>query len=387
MTSIAIAAITILSSVTLHAQVTATIHGHVQNAAGVPVTGGEVKLSTEREAPSKDRKYQYTFPVDKNGNYNGPNIAIISGKPYLAIYFNDDKQIDYVDNLELRAGDNRTVDFDMTRKEFIDHMSAEDKRVLEEYKKKNAEIVANNAKVGNLNNQLKQAREDIKAGNHDAAFATMSQATAAKPDEAVLWVELGNAQLGQGDTAGNALKKEGKSPQSDPAVLQKYNDAAASFKKAIELNAASKKPTPDITYAANVQLGQAQVRLGNVKESIDAFDHAAVAQPANAAAAYYNEAAIFYNNGKMEDAAAAADKATAADPAKAEAYYIKGQAVIGKSTVDPKSQKIIPPPGCLEAYEKYLELAPTGPHAADVKQIIAAFDEKIVSNYKSSKKK
>ena len=37
------------------------------------------------------------------------------------------------------------------------------------------------------------------------------------------------------------------------------------------------------------------------------------------------------------DAAAAADKAIAADPKRADAYYIKGQALIPKATVDAKT--------------------------------------------------
>ena len=367
----------------LRAQGIASIHGHAQNAAGFPVTG-EVKLTTDRTAPEKERKYQYTGAVDKNGDYK---ITGIKPGLYLAILFVDVKQVDFADEIKLDANVDKAVNFDMTRKEYIEKMTPEEKKAVEDFKKKNAEVMATNAKVGNLNNLLKQARDDIKAGNPDAAFTAMSQATAAKPDESVLWVELGNSQLGQADGLAANLKKEGKSSMSDATVVQKYNDAVASFKKAIELNAASKKPSTDISYAANVQMGQAEARLGNVKDSIDAFDRAATILPNNAGAAYYNEAAIFYNNGKMDDAAAAADKAIASDPTKAEAYYIKGQAVIGKSTVDPKTQKIVPPPGCLEAYEKYLELTPNGPHAADVKQIIAAFDEKIVSNYKSGKKK
>ena len=81
--------------------------------------------------------------------------------------------------------------------------------------------------------------------------------------------------------------------------------------------------------------------------------------------------------------AAAADKAIAADPTKADAYYIKGQALIPKATVDPKTQKIIAPPGCVEAYQKYLELAPKGPHAEEVKEILAGIGEQMKSTYKA----
>ncbi len=66
-------------------------------------------------------------------------------------------------------------------------------------------------------------------------------------------------------------------------------------------------------------------------------------------------------------------------------YYLKGQALVAKATVDPKTQRIVLPPGCGEAYQKYLELAPTGPYAADVKGILDQAGQKIDSSYKAPK--
>ena len=36
---------------------------------------GEVKLTTDRTSDAKSRKYQYTFPIDQNGDYKGTGIA------------------------------------------------------------------------------------------------------------------------------------------------------------------------------------------------------------------------------------------------------------------------------------------------------------------------
>jgi tetratricopeptide (TPR) repeat protein len=282
-------------------------------------------------------------------------------------------------------GDDKVVNFDMSRQEYLSKMSPEDRKALEEYKKKNAEVVASNAKIQNLNALLTQARADTKSGNYDAAIAAMQQATAAKPDEGILWVTLGDAQLGSADAAAKAAKAAGTSP-TDPAIVQKYNDAAASYKKGVDLNAASKKPSPETAAAAYNQLGQAYGRMGNAKDSADAYEQAAKAMPANASMYYFNEAATLYNAGKLPEAEAAADKAIAADPKKAEAYYIKGQALITQATVDPKTQKIVAPPGCVDAYQKYLELAPDGPHAADVKGILEGIGEQVKTTYKAPKK-
>ncbi len=360
----------------------ASIHGHVINPAGIAVNKGEVRLSTDRTSESKDRKYQYKFPIDQNGDYKGTGIA--SGN-YVVFVFQDDKSLDFNDSVVFSNGDDKLVNFDMSRAEYLAKMSPEDKKALEEYKKKNAEIVAGNAKIQNLNALLAQARADTKAGNYDSAIAAMQQATTSKPDESILWITLGDAQLGSADAAAKAAKAAGTSP-TDAAITQKYNDAIVSYKKGTDLNAASKKPSPELAAAAYNQLGQANGKLGNAKESADSYELAAKALPANAAMYYFNEAATLYNAGKLPEAEAAADKAIAADPKKADAYYIKGQALIPQATVDPKTQKIVAPPGCVEAYQTYLELAPDGSHAADVKGILMGIGAQVKSSFKAGKK-
>ena len=365
-----------MSPVSLLAQATASLHGHVQNAAGQPVIKGDVKLTTDKTSEPAKRKYQYDFPLDASGNYTGTGIA--PGN-YVAIVFQDDKSLDFIDSLEVKANDNKTVDFDMTRPEYISKMTPEEKKALEEFKKKNADAVAGNAKIANLNASLQQARADTKAGNFDAAISSMQNATQQKPDEAILWVALGDAQLGKGDAASKVSK-------SDPAAMQSYKDAVDSYKKAIDANAASKKPSAETAAAAENQEGQALAKSGDAKDASEAYDAAAKTDPTKAGMYLFNEAATLYNAGKTDDAAVAADKAIAADPKRADAYYIKGQSLIPKASVDPKTQKITAPPGCVEAYQKYLELAPDGPRAEEVKAILTGIGVQVKSSYKAGKK-
>ncbi len=360
----------------------ASIHGHVNNPAGQPMSKGEVRLSTDRTSDAKDRKYQFTFPLDQNGDYKGTGIPPAN---YVAFVFQDDKSLDFIESVVFGAGEDKLVNFDMSRAEYINKMTPDERKQLEEYKKKNAEIVANNAKIQNLNGLLTQARADNKAGNFDAAITAMQQATAAKPDEGILWITLGDAQLGSADAAAKAAKAAG-TPTTDAAITQKYTDAITSYKKGIDLNSASKKPSPEVAAAAYNQLGQAQAKSGNAKDASDSYEAAAKALPANAGMYYFNESVVLYNAGKLPEAGAAADKAIAADPKKADAYYIKGQALIPQATVDPKTQKIVAPPGCVEAYQEYLELAPDGPHAADVKGILEGIGAQVKSTFKAGKK-
>jgi tetratricopeptide (TPR) repeat protein len=364
-----------------HAQAQASVHGHVNNAIGQAVTKGDVKLTTDRTSEPKGRKYQYTFPIDQNGDFKGSGIAPAT---YLAVVFVDDKTVDFQD-VTLAAGDDKVVNFDMTRKEYIDKMTPEERKNLEEFKKKNEAAVKANEKITNLNKELVQARADTKAGNYDAAITGMQNATTAKPDEPILWIALGDAQLGAANAAATAAKKAG-TPANTPDIEKKFTDAATSYKKGIDLNAASKKPNPQTAAAAYNQLGQALSKGGDSAGAANAYDQAAKADPTHAGMYYFNEAATFYNSGKLDEAGAAADKAIAADPNRADAYYIKGQALIPKATVDPKTQKIVAPPGCVEAYQKYLELAPNGPHAADIEGILTGIGAKVKSSYKAGKK-
>ena len=59
---------------------------------------------------------------------------------------------------------------------------------------------------------------------------------------------------------------------------------------------------------------------------------------------YQNEAIVMSRTGNTDATVAAADKSIAADPNKPLAYYLKGQALVGKSTVD-KAGKDRHPPG------------------------------------------
>ncbi|HTH52767.1 MAG TPA: tetratricopeptide repeat protein [Edaphobacter sp.] len=364
----------------------ASIHGHVNNPVGAPITQGQVRLTQDRSADEKSRKYPYSFDIDASGNFKGTGIA---PGAYLVIVFVDNKSVDFVDNVNFAAGEDHLVNFDMSRQEYIDKMTPEEKKQLEEFKKKNTEAMAANTKIANLNKLLTQARADTKAGNFDPAISAMQQATQQKPDEAILWVALGDAQLGSADAAAKAAKASGK--PVDQAITAKYTEAAASYKKGVDANTASKKPNPETAAAAYNQMGQALAKGGDGKGASDAYEEAAKAQPANAGMYFYNEAATLYNAGKLEDAATAADKAIAADPKRADAYYIKGQALIPKASVDPKTQKIVAPPGCIEAYQQFIELAADNPaeqpRVEEVKGILSGIGAEVKSSYKAGKKK
>ena len=366
---------------TANAPAGSSIHGKVINAAGYPVTEGDVKL-TQDTGKNTDFRYKFTFPIQPDGTYKGTGIP--EGE-WTIVAFTGGKSVDFQLNVNLKAFEDKVVDFDMTRKDYIDKMTPEEKAAIEEYKKKIASTMAANAKIQNLNALLNQARADNKSGNYAAAMKSMTDATAAKPEEPVLGVTLGDAQLGSADAAARAARVAGTNSQS-PDIMGQYSAAEASYQKALDLNTASKKPNPDLAAAAYNQLGQCYGKTGKTKEAGDAYEQAAKTAPAGAAMYFYNEAATLFNAGDTDAAVAAADKSIALDPKRSEAYYIKGQSLVTKASVDPKTNKIVAPPGCIEAYQKYLELDPQGKHAKDVEEILTGFGQKIQSSYKAGKK-
>ena len=110
---------------------------------------------------------------------------------------------------------------------------------------------------------------------------------------------------------------------------------------------------------------------------------AAQADPTNAGTYYYNEGAVFTNTGKIDEAVAAFDKAIELDPKRADAYYWKGVDLIGKATM--KDNKMVAPAGTAEAFNKYLELQPSGKYADAAKQMLASIGSSVDTSYKSSK--
>lgn len=338
---------------------TAKIHGHNQDPVGANMPESVVKLTRDPEA----KEVKYSFTADSNGDYKGEGI--VPGTYFVTLFDKSGKSVDQFQNVKFAAGVDVLQDFDLGRPEYVSKLTSEQKKAVEEMRKKNAETNKENAQIKNLNATLKQARDDNKAKNYPEAETLMKQATAAKPDASVLWLELGIALAGQ----------------------KKYDEAQVALTKAVDLDTASKKPNPEVQAAANNALGDVYANTGKLPEAVAAYDAAAKALPAQAGMYYSNEAIVLDRTGHPDETAAAADKAIAADPTRAISYYLKGKALVGKSTIDPKTQKLIAPPGCVEAYQKYLDLAPTGPFAPEVKSILAEMSTQVKSTYKAPAKK
>jgi tetratricopeptide (TPR) repeat protein len=366
------------------------IHGHVINPTGAPEKAGTITLvGVDRlasgpgmSATTSDRG---VFQVDANGSYSGEVKPGIYKLVFRTPGMSADKEADHIDNVQVVAGKDTLQDDDMSRKEYIDALPADVRKNLEEIRKKNAEAMKANEGIriiiadANVCSQdfkdadnapeiaartlggtpskaeIEAKATEIKIAKYTEIETLMMKDTALRPTESSLWAQLGQAQVGLARAQGDQ---------------KKFDDAETSLKKVLEVEATAKKPNPSAQGVAYSSLGEIYAHTGKVPEANAAYDSAAKANPAGAANYLKNEAVIFSQVGNGDASAAAADKAILADPTLAIAYYLKGQGLIQKATIDPATGKMVLPPGCAEAYQKYLDLAPNGAFAADVKAIL-----------------
>jgi len=327
-----------LSAVPLWGQLTGTVKGIVKDPSGKPMDGATIELV------SSDTGKKYELKTNAKGEYQ--SIGIVPGTYDLSLT-KDGKVLDKVSKVPISPGDEpRVVNFDLTGKQGAAGMTEEQKKQVEAVK-------THNEKVKTLNASLAQAKQLEAAGNYDEAVTVLQQATEVDPNQDLVWFNLGDAQRG----------------------AKKYTDAIDSYQKAIAL-----KPT---IGAYHNNLADAYAKSGQADKAVQEYNAAATAEPANAGTYYFNEGAVFTNTGKVDEAIAAFDKAIQADPTKAAAYYWKGVNLLGKATT--KGDKMVAPDGTAQAFNKYLELEPTGQYADAAKQLLASIGASVQTTFGKQK--
>jgi tetratricopeptide (TPR) repeat protein len=152
----------------------------------------------------------------------------------------------------------------------------------------------------------------------------------------------------------------------------KYPEAIAGYDKAIALALATKDEKARAAAGAMLtQEGLFYLRQKKFAEGVAAFTKA-TQYVANQATAWFNVCAAAFNAGDVKAAVAGCDKAIAADPNKADAWFIKGALMVADAKAGPNG-KMIPPKGTVEALKKYLALAPNGSHVKDVQEMLTVF--------------
>ncbi len=240
-----------------------------------------------------------------------------------------------------------------------------------------------------MNAALVAARQATKEQRFGDSEDLMLKVTQANPKMVLPWIELGLAQLGEEkyDKAENSFKSAlGIDPASAalahnesyyqavdaPGIVAPGATRASRNTAGGGVATNAEKRTPDVLGTGYASLGEIYIHQKKFADAQQAFDTAVADYPQEAAQYRRNEAVFFFKAGDSDAQLAAADQAIALDPTRAMLYYFKGQALVSKATVDPKTNKISLPPGCAEAYQKYLSLDPKGQFSADAQGVLAA---------------
>ena len=214
-----------------------------------------------------------------------------------------------------------------------------------------------NEKISEMNVLILQANGALLEGRWQEALAPLQELTSMDPDNWEFFSGLGDAQshLGQYQEAIGSYET-GILVAGDLAAVDPNGPAGGLERK-----------KACVGHMLNNE-GNTYNELRKTKEALAAYSRAAALDP-DPKLAYYNLCATQYNTKNVEDALAACDKAIAVDPSKAETYFLKGSLLVYMNQPG-QNGKVTVPAGAADALKKYLELAPDGEHAKEVRQML-----------------
>jgi tetratricopeptide (TPR) repeat protein len=316
---------------------------------------------------------QYKSKTDKRGNYFSAGMAygtykvqVIDAKGvvmYTRMGFSIQSE-DTTLNIDLAKPEaSGGVAGDSTDSKGQSAQAAPAKITKEQQKAEAAKVKADNEKIAAMNEYIKQYQTAAQAQNWPDAQKALQQLLAADPTTTrwELYQRLADAQDRSGQQA-DALKSLDKGLELAGAIAagKAPNDPH------------NPNPDPAKAKAGMGQMliaeGNIYVKLGSPEMATPLFAQAAQDNP-SPALAFYNLCAVEFNSNKLDAAVSACDKSLAADPSRAETWFLKGSALY-------KSGKAESGKTAVEALNKYLELDPNGQHANDAKSILQAAAQK-----------
>jgi tetratricopeptide (TPR) repeat protein len=202
----------------------------------------------------------------------------------------------------------------------------------------------------------------MQAKQYDQAVASFQKSAELDPSQVAVWANLGEAHV---------KLAEGKTGAEFETNIQKGLEAYA---KAIEL-----KPDDPASHN-NYALALAKAK--KFPEMQAELKKAAELDPANGGKYYYNLGALLVNSGQTDAAGEAFKKAIELTPTYADAYFQYGVTLVGKAAIGADG-KVTPVPGTVEAFTKYLELAPTGPYAQSAKDMLTTLGSSVETKFQN----
>lgn len=361
------------------AQSSGSVKGVCRDADGKPIADAIVVYANQENGQ------KYSLKTNKKGEYF--SLGITPGKYNVTLYRTADdqkigKEADHINGFQVQLDEN-TYDFDLKKEQ---EQAAKGVGLtpdeLKQRQEQQAKAQKENNTVKSLNEKLNAAKTAAEANppDYDTAIADMTAANQIDPNRDLIWFKLADYYRL------SAMK------QTDTAEKTKRLDSAIEdYQKAIDLKKAAPADPKDPNAATKTlaayynNMAEAYAKENKTDDAVKTYALAAQADPTAAGQYYFNTGAVLTNAGKVDDAITAFDKVIAADPNKADAYYWKGVNMIGKATL--KGDKMEAPPGTAEAFQKYLELQPTGTYADPAKQMLASIGASVETKFGNKKPK
>ena len=295
----------------------------------------------------------YQVKTDKKGNYVYVGLPLDAYK--ITLQDPDGKVLFFVTGRRAEMGEPTQMDFNLPKE-------------LAQQQKESASNPAAQAQKAAQEKEQKEFTGLKQVFDQGAALDSQKQYA-----EAAAMFEKAEP-LAKGKNLGIVMEHEAVDYQN----AKMYDKAVAIYQKLITADPAN------ATYHSN--LGTTYAMMGKGTDGEAECAKAAQGGPADGSKCYFNLGAIAHNSGRMDDAATAFKKVTELDPKNADAFFLEGQALMGKATMG-SDGKVVPAPGTVEALQAYLQLAPSGPHAAEAQGMLESLTGQVQTEFKSAKKK
>ncbi len=345
------------------AQGTGRLSGEVLDLTGKPYPDVTVEIK------NPDTGQTYTTKTDKNGRFT--QLGLLSGVYEISLTNDKDPNLKnfLAGKVRVVQDQDNPVKLDLKQLMVSAGPSAEEvkKREEEENKFKNMKVhfdagMAAMNDSATLRTQLKTTPADQQSAikeklnaDYQTAITELQQAEQGvlpkdTKSHAVVWSNLGQAY----EFAG------------------RYDEAAAAFAKAAELQPQAAFYEHLSTNLANAAAAQPTVDKAKLADAGAACEKATASDATSTARCWKNIGIILTNKNHQAEAVAPLQKATQADPKDAQAWFLLGGALSAQITPKQEGDKMtyVIPPGTAEAYQKCIDVNPSGPYAEQAKQML-----------------
>ncbi len=316
----------------------------------------------------------YKVKTNKRGNFFHAGLPLGQYMVRLEI---DGKQVYSINGYQVKLGEEKPLNFDLGEirresqaassgagpsKDQLAAMSEAQRKQYEQQLKARQQQISKNKK---LNDAFNAGMEAKRLKDYQVAVQHFRAAAEIDAEQDVIWGNMAEALAGLVSTKTGAERD------------QVGEEAIKAYRQAIALK-------PDPAYHNN--LGLLLVRLERIEEGSAELETAAQLAPENAGTYYFNLGAVMVNTGNTDGAISAFTKATEVQPDFANAYYQLATALVGTATMQ-EDGSVIPAPGTVEAYQKYIDLEPQGPYAGSAQAMVQSLSGKLETTFEQPKKR